>query len=76
MAGRQIFNGFGHNEFFELVAEMFNADNPGYLRPGKSESPNVWFDGREEKREKLWDEWERRHERVLRRMHCFFFENE
>ena len=46
------------NEHFEMVANEFYLDM-GYLAPGKSESPVMWYEGRDHEREAAWRVWQK-----------------
>ena len=44
------------NEAFERRAqEFFRAT--GYMAPGKSVAPAMWYDGYEDKRNEAWEKW-------------------
>ncbi len=54
----KVWRGIGMNplEHFEAIGEMFYKDT-GFLRPGKSEPMESFYEGREEERRKYWEDW-------------------
>ena len=54
----RIWRGIGMDpvEHFEAIGDMFQRDT-GFLRPGKSEPMETYYDGREEERRGYWEAW-------------------
>ncbi len=54
----KVWRGIGLDslEHFEAIGEMFRRDT-GWLRPGKSEPRESYYEGREEERSKYWADW-------------------
>ena len=53
-----IWRGVGQdaNTLFENIGTMFQRDT-GFLRPGKSEPAESYYEGREEERQHYWKDW-------------------
>ncbi len=54
----RVWRGIGLDplEHFEAIGEMFYKAT-GFLRPGKSEPMETYYEGREEERRKYWEDW-------------------